>query len=510
MLMCYSIASAQNICNGTWSSPVINLTFGQGNNTDNWYGPLQDYAPGVSTSTTFVGLAGPGNSGLEDGYSGLVKTPVTGRPEWVSHTDHTGNSNGLMFLINAPSTAATVFFEYTMSNLCPNTSMRLSVWVLNADSYTVQATTCGASTQYPNLTLQIIDPKTNTILGVSSTGNVPLDEAWHQYSVDFNNGNNSSVKLQVINNSVGSGCGNDLALDDITVQLCQPVSLLLPRLDTIIYQNDSLPMTAEVMDDNDVFRNKEYRWEYSTDSGVNWLPLTQPEPDSLYTFHGIALGFYWVRYIVGSEGQTDRPYCVAYSEPSKISVLPISSKIDSVVVSTQNDVPPQINTMPGSLQLTAKVYPLATANPQVTWSIVPEDGMATIDANGLLNPVSGGGVWAKATSVANPKKSDSIFVTICSSKFSFSVYPNPVRDKLNIDISVPCNADIYAPPKVFVCNYVYPAVAQIFSQSTGALVLSQTLLPGTKNISVNELASGVYYIQINAALYQSRVKFIKK
>ena len=60
ILLFANFARAQ-VCTGTFGQPLINQTFGQGNNTDSWYGPLAQYAPGASTSTTFKGPPGPPN-----------------------------------------------------------------------------------------------------------------------------------------------------------------------------------------------------------------------------------------------------------------------------------------------------------------------------------------------------------------------------------------------------------------------------------------------------------------
>ncbi len=78
-------AWSQNTCNGVWGQMLVNQTFGQGNATDSWYGPLTTYAPGASTSTIFVGAAGPPGGVLSDGYSGLVKIPsASGQGNWES------------------------------------------------------------------------------------------------------------------------------------------------------------------------------------------------------------------------------------------------------------------------------------------------------------------------------------------------------------------------------------------------------------------------------------------
>jgi gliding motility-associated-like protein len=311
-------ARAQNTCNGVWGQMLVNQTFGQGNATDTWYGPLTTFAPGASTSTIFVGAAGPPGGVLVDNFSGLVKIPTaSGQGGWVSTPDHTGNTNGLMFVINAPSTAATVFFEYIMDDLCPNTTLKLSVWILNTNTSSL---TTNPTYQYPNMTLNAIDAVTNTVLGTATSGNIPADEAWHQYSIIFNNGASTSIKLQLVNNSVGSGYGNDLAIDDITVQPCVPESHILPKMDTTICQNTLLNFSANVI--ASPYSPAEYQWQYSADNGTTWLDQGAPGTNTNYAFNTSALvpGTYWIRFETGPQGLTGNYNCVAVSDTSIIQV----------------------------------------------------------------------------------------------------------------------------------------------------------------------------------------------
>lgn len=327
VLLLFSLNANAQTCNGYWGPYLVNQTFGQGTATANWYGPLATYAPGASTSTTFVGAGGPPGASLADNQSGLVKNsaaPGTGQGNnWVSMSDHTGDPNGLMMLINAPSTAATVFFEYTMDNLCPNTTLKLAVWVLNVNSGLVPASTCGANTQYPDLTLRVVDPVTNAVLASAPTGLVPLDTAWHQYSVVFNNGTNASVKLQIVNNSVGTGCGNDLALDDITVQPCVPISQVLPKLDTLVCSFTTIDFNANVI--NSPYNPAEYQWQYSDNGGLTWQNAGAASPSPNFSFNTSAypMGQYMIRYLTGPTGATGNVNCATTSDTSLV-------KIDSI------------------------------------------------------------------------------------------------------------------------------------------------------------------------------------
>lgn len=319
---CYSLLNAQTApsCAGTWGPPIVNQTFGQGNATANWYGPLATYAPGATTSTTFVGAAGPPNGGaLSDGFSGLVKTPSIGGNGFLNSSDHTGNPNGLMMLINAPSTASTIFFEYVMNDLCPNTTLRLSLWILNVNP----PGTCGSGYQYPNVTLRAIDTSTGNVLGTSATGNIPTNQTWTPYSIIFNNASTSSVKLQIINNSVGNGCGNDIAIDDITVSPCIPATIqALPNAGTSLCtnQNSTIDFTATLTGSS--YTPAEYQWQLSSNGGNTWVDEGSPTTNPVYTFNsaGKGAGNYSIRFKVGPQGSSLNTQCNAVSQIAVVTI----------------------------------------------------------------------------------------------------------------------------------------------------------------------------------------------
>ena len=327
-LMCFFFcelicAQVPVVCNGIWGPPILNQNFGQGNALNNWYGPLATYAPGATTSTTFVGAAGPpAAGGLTDGRSGLVKTPSIAGFGFINTPDHTGNANGLMMLINAPSVAATVFFEYEMNNLCPNTTLRLSVWILNVNG----PGTCAGGYQPPNVTLRAVDNTTGNILGTSTTGNIAIGTGWTEYSIVFNNAASSSLNLQIVNNSVGNGCGNDLAIDDITVSPCIPATIdPVPNGDTNLCfgENTLLNFTATLTGNS--YNPTEYQWQESTDLGVTWLNQGAPTINPQYVFNsaGRLPGEYRIRFMVGPQGSSLNTLCNAVSEIAVVTISPV-------------------------------------------------------------------------------------------------------------------------------------------------------------------------------------------
>lgn len=82
-----------------------------------------------------------------------------------------------------------------------------------------------------------------------------------------------------------------------------------------------------------------------------------------------------------------------------------------LAVTTQGGVPATITTNGGTLQMVATIYP-STADQNVTWSIVPGTGMATINSSGLVTAVSNGTVYAKAIAVQDTTVADSLMITM--------------------------------------------------------------------------------------------------
>lgn len=84
----------------------------------------------------------------------------------------------------------------------------------------------------------------------------------------------------------------------------------------------------------------------------------------------------------------------------------------SVVVTTQNDVPAEITTKDGTLQLVANVLPEGSAQ-QVNWSVVEgKGGWATVDNTGLVTGIIDGKVTVRATSIYSSAIYGDIEITV--------------------------------------------------------------------------------------------------
>jgi hypothetical protein len=117
--------------------------------------------------------------------------------------------------------------------------------------------------------------------------------------------------------------------------------------------------------------------------------------------------------------------------------------VTSLIVTTQGNVAAAINTNAGSLQMVATISPANATNQNVTWSIVPGTGTASISATGLVTAQTNGTVHAKAVSVGNANAKDSVLITITNQVTtavinpvfqSIRIYPNPAADFISLSL----------------------------------------------------------------------------
>jgi hypothetical protein len=96
-------------------------------------------------------------------------------------------------------------------------------------------TSCNSNPILPKLVFNI-ETTTGTVLGTYSTGNIasPGTPTWKQYGLFFTTPLNTNTVIIRITNTAPGGCGNDLALDDITFRPCGPT--VTAAVSTIIKQ----------------------------------------------------------------------------------------------------------------------------------------------------------------------------------------------------------------------------------------------------------------------------------
>lgn len=157
-----------------------------------------------------------GSTSLNDGDYMLYKN-TAGRPEWHSSSDHTGNTNGRAMVINAGLTAAE-FYRDTVYNVTSGVTYSMYLYVMNVNTLG----TCGSSALLPKLQFIVESynqpANTFTQLTTFTTGFIPqtANPTWVAVGGSFQVPVGvTAIRYRILNNSAG-GCGNDLAIDDIT------------------------------------------------------------------------------------------------------------------------------------------------------------------------------------------------------------------------------------------------------------------------------------------------------
>jgi len=151
--------------------------------------------------------------------------------------DHTpGDVNGRALYVNADFTLGE-FYRRTIT-LDTATDYSFGAWITTV--YDTDTGICGGTGIPSNVIFRIEDP-VGTLIAETNTGDIPNgpNPNWQQFFIDFNTGANTDIQLVLINNSIG-GCGNDLAIDDITLEFssAEPEIVTPPDLEACDTGND--------------------------------------------------------------------------------------------------------------------------------------------------------------------------------------------------------------------------------------------------------------------------------
>ncbi len=164
------------------------------------------------TNYTFNGF-----TQIDDGEYAIVNNSAGLNTGWFPNMeDHTpGDVDGRMFFVNA-SFDPDEFYRRDIS-LQAHNDYTFNAWITTV--YDTNSGICNGTGIPSNVIFRIEDPDGNTI-AETNTGDIQNgpEPNWQEYSIVFNTGDNTDVQLVLINNSIG-GCGNDLAIDDITLSL---------------------------------------------------------------------------------------------------------------------------------------------------------------------------------------------------------------------------------------------------------------------------------------------------
>lgn len=297
------------LCNGSLGDPVVHITFGSGSGA----GPA---LPANVTSYTYTTSSCP----IDGSYSLQNLSFGCFGGSW--HTlsgDHTpGDGNGYYMLVNASNTPGD-FYVDTIRGLCPNTSYEFATWVKNV----LKPDACSFNGIKPNLTFNI-ETTTGTIITTFNSGDIRSEDpaVWRQYGTYFQTPVGiSDVVIRLRNNAPG-GCGNDLALDDITFRPCGPqVTAEVGTTDSSEYfacESDHRDLLLNTSFSPGIYANPSFQWQFSP-NGTTWTNIPGATTPS-YLHKASPVGSYFYRMLIADGGNINSVSCRLSSNIISITV----------------------------------------------------------------------------------------------------------------------------------------------------------------------------------------------
>ena len=317
-------------CKGSLGSAVVNITFGAGI-------PAEIPLPSGVTTYSYSVASCP-----NDGFYNIASRSISCfNQTWHSVVeDHTpGDVNGNMMVINA-SFQTGDFYKQTVSGLCGGTTYEFSAWILNI----LKTNSCGSAGIDPNITFNIEDAA-GTVIGSYNTGNITETEnpKWEQYGFYFTAPPNlNSFVIRMTNNSIG-GCGNDLALDDITFRACGP-AIVAKSLTSLTSnklcagKSGTVNLTAAV---SSGYNDPVFQWQINSNDNLGWNDIAGATQTS-YQFNIASANKdgYQFRLAVAERLNINSPNCRILSEVVKAEITadPVASAGDDLTIIEGNAV----------------------------------------------------------------------------------------------------------------------------------------------------------------------------
>ncbi|QNK78813.1 T9SS type B sorting domain-containing protein [Winogradskyella sp. PAMC22761] len=310
IIFSYSIQTYAQLCEGNLGDPVVEIDFG--------YGSARGDA--LDSNTTAFTYS---NSGELDEGEYTISNTTSGLKSnaWHVTSDHTGNLNGYMMVINSAIIASEgVFYTKSITGLCSNTTYEFSAYVMN-----IMNPSIGTDEYHPDVTFRISDTAGN-ILGSYNTGDIAQTTSgvWVQYGFFFTLDNDEEVIITMLNSAPSANPGNDIALDDIAFRPCGPT--ITNSIDDeinssiILCQNELVNYTFQ-SEVSSGYSDPQYQWQYSNDLGESWVDITG-EITTEYTFTETSnSGTFLYRLTVANGTNINSTSCRITSEDYNITIL---------------------------------------------------------------------------------------------------------------------------------------------------------------------------------------------
>jgi gliding motility-associated-like protein len=299
------------ICNGSLGDPVININFGSGMNP----GP-----PLPSKNTNYdVTFSGCPNDGSYTIVNSLDYDCHGSSWHRLKEDRTPGDMNGYMMLVNADYTPG-IFYQETVSGLCANTTYEFAAWIVNV----LRPGACNSNGISPNITFTISSRDGRLLARPYNTGDIRATSelTWKQYGMFFTTLDEGDVVITMINNAPG-GCGNDLALDDITFRPCGPsVNSSIVGLNTLradMCAGDSRSFTFETQVSSG-YNDPAYQWQQRIGNS-SWTNIPgATSPTYRVNFEQASAGTYAYRMATAEAPNINSATCRIFSDVITVNV----------------------------------------------------------------------------------------------------------------------------------------------------------------------------------------------
>jgi len=177
---------------------------------------VEDFGTGTGRITTpFTNLIFNGTGQINDGEYAITNISDGLNTGWhQGMEDNTPDDiDGRALFVNA--TFAPAEFYRRSINILEDSDYTFAAFITTV--YDTDTNICPDTGIPSNVIFRIEDTAGNTIAEIT-TGDIQneADPNWQQFSIDFNSASNTTIELVLINNALG-GCGNDLAIDDLSL-----------------------------------------------------------------------------------------------------------------------------------------------------------------------------------------------------------------------------------------------------------------------------------------------------
>jgi hypothetical protein len=315
----------------------------------------QNFGSGTGLTTTFVApVVAPGVSFATGTslYTGSVTAPIpvesftvtnnannANPANFISLTDHTGNANGRMLVVNADAASNTMYRATFFFPTCANQQYSLSFYAAfpgNA-AYNTICTAFGGF-QYPKIKMRIRDGSTGLIITEVSTASI-TNTGWQQYGLKFlSPASYPFIIIELINDAPG-GCGNDVVIDDIQYGTCDALPVVSVSAVSGGCLGSSTTFSSSLSDPSALPGTKDYQWQVSSDNVtfVN-IPGANASTYVINPVTALNVGKYY-RVLVAATGNLGSASCT-YTSPGILLTAKTPSTAPLLAKSSKNNVCP--------------------------------------------------------------------------------------------------------------------------------------------------------------------------